>query len=99
MSEEFEYNLRTAIGLLLIATGVAGCLYFGWWLIFRGDVIEAIHILKMSLPGWAWVLLKFGLSGLFALLFLSLFVIFAVMVFAGGRRRGRKKEPASPNQG
>jgi hypothetical protein len=99
MSEEFEYNLRTVIGLLLIATGVAGCLYFGWWLIFRGDVIEAIHILKMSLPGWAWVLLKFVLSGLFALLFLSLFVILAVIVFAGGRRKGSEREPVSHNQG
>jgi hypothetical protein len=99
MSEEFEYNLRTAIGFLLIAAGVAGSLYFGWWLIFRGDIIDAIHTLKMSLPGWAWVVLKFGLSSLFALLFLSLFVILAVMVFAGGRRKGREKGSASHNQG
>jgi hypothetical protein len=99
MSEEFEYNLRTAVGFLLIAAGVAGGLYLGWWLIFRGDIIQTIHILKMSLPGWAWVVLKFGLSGFFALLFLSLFVILAVMVFAGGGREDRKKGPVSHNQG
>jgi hypothetical protein len=99
MSEEFEYNLRTAVGFLLIAAGVAGGLYFGWWLIFRADIIETIHTLKMSLPGWAWVVLKFGLSGFFALLFLSLFVILAAMVFAGGKREGRKKGPASRHQG
>jgi hypothetical protein len=99
MSEEFEYNLRTAIGFLLILAGVTGSLYLAWWLIFRGDIIDTIHTLKMSLPGWAWVVLKFGLSGLFALLFLSLFVILAVMVFAGGRQKGHKKGPASHSQG
>jgi hypothetical protein len=87
MSGEFEYNLRTAIGFLLITVGVAGSLYFGWWLIFRGDIIETIHTLKMSLPGWVWVALKFGLSALSALLFLSLFVILAMIIFAGGRKK------------
>jgi hypothetical protein len=87
MTREFEYNLRTVIGFLLIGTGLAGGFYLGWLLIFRGNIIDIIHTLKMSLPGWVWVTLKFSLSGLCALLFLSLFVILAVAVFAGGRRR------------
>ncbi len=87
MSEEFKYNLRTIAGFLLIAAGLAGSVVLGWWLIFRGNIIDTIHAMKMSLPGWAWIALKFSLSALCALLLLSFFIILAVMIFAGGRRK------------
>ncbi len=87
MSGEFKYNLRTVAGFLLIATGLGGGMYLGWWLIFRGDIVETIHTMKMSLPAWAWIAMKFSLSALCAVMFLSFFVVLAVVVFAGGRQR------------
>ncbi len=87
MTKDFEYNLRTAIGFLLILAGAVGGLCFTRWLSYEGNVIETLHMIKTSLPGWAWALLKFSLAGVFGLLFLSVFVILAVLVFSGGRRR------------
>jgi hypothetical protein len=89
MSREFQYNLRTVVGFLLIAVGVAGSLYLGWWLIFRGNIVETIHTVKMSLPPWVWLVLKLSLSVLCAILFLSFFLMLAVMVFAYGRKKRR----------
>ena len=87
MPRDFQYNLRTIIGLLLIISGVIGGLRFAWWLSFEGDIIETLHAIKMGLPGWTWTVLKFALSGAFGLLFISLFVIFAIIVFSGGGRK------------
>lgn len=87
MSRDFQYNLRTIIGFLLIILGVIGGLRFAWWLSFEGDIIETLHAIKMGLPGWAWIVLKFALSGAFGVLFIALFVIVAIIVFSGGGQK------------
>lgn len=83
----FEYNARTVIGLTLLLAGIISGLYFGWWLSFEGDIIEIIHNLKMGLPGWAWTILRFGLSVFFGIVYIAFFVVLAVMVFAWGRKK------------
>jgi hypothetical protein len=90
VSEEFKYNLRTVVGFLLLAAGLSGSLFLGWWLIFRGDIVETIHTLKMGLPPWAWMAMKLGLSVLCAVLLLSFFVMLAVLVFAFGRKKEKR---------
>ncbi len=87
MGRDFEYNVRTVIGLLIIAGGVAFSLWLAWWLIFQGDIIALIHDAKMALPGWVWQSLKFGLSGIVGLVVLSFFIVLAVAVFSGGRKQ------------
>ena len=87
MGRDFEYNARTVAGLLIIAGGVAFSIWLGWWLIFEGDIISLIHTAKMGLPGWAWQALKFFLSAIAGLIVLFFFVVLAVAVFSGGRKR------------
>jgi hypothetical protein len=83
MTKDLVYNLKTVAGFLLIAVGVVGGIWVGWWLMFVGNIIEILHMLKMWLPGWGWTVLKFGLSAIFAALFMLLFVILAMMAFSG----------------
>ncbi len=87
MSRDFVYNLRTLAGLLLIAAGVAGGLRLAWWLSYEGDIIDLIHTAKMELPGWMWTVMKFVLSGAVGIVFLSFFIVLAVIVFSGGKRK------------
>ncbi len=87
MSRDFEYNVRTFIGLLVIAAGVIGGIFMAWWLSFEGDIIDIIHIVKMKLPGWMWIVLRVGLSGVAGILFLSIFVVLAIMIFSGRSRK------------
>jgi hypothetical protein len=87
MNREFEYNVRTFVGLLLIVGGVICGIWLAWWLSFEGDVISLIHTMKLALPGWAWIVLKFGLSAVAGIAFLSVFILLAVIVFSGGGRK------------
>ncbi|MDA8105938.1 MAG: hypothetical protein M0Z71_11230 [Nitrospiraceae bacterium] len=87
MNRDVEYNVRTLIGLLVIAVGVAGCIFIAWWLSFEGDIIDIIHIVKMQLPGWMWIVLRIGLSGVAGILSLSIFVLLAIIIFSGGSRK------------
>ncbi|MDA8240991.1 MAG: hypothetical protein M0Z67_11560 [Nitrospiraceae bacterium] len=87
MNRDVEYNVRTLIGLLVIAAGVIGGIFMAWWLSFEGDIIDIIHIVKMKLPGWMWIVLRIGLSGVAGILFLSIFVVLAIMIFSGGSRK------------
>ncbi len=84
---DMSYHVRTIIGLLLVIMGLAGCLYLGWWLSTEGDIVEIIHRAKMSLPGWAWVVMKIGLAAFSGVLFIAFFAALAVMVFAGGGKK------------
>jgi len=87
MSRDFQYNVRTLIGLLVIAVGVISGIWIAWWLSFEGDIIDIIHIVKMKLPGWMWIVLRVGLSGAVGILFLSIFVVLAIVIFSGGSRK------------
>ncbi len=87
MGRDFQYNVRTLIGLLVIAAGVITCIWLAWWLSFEGDIIDIIHIAKMKLPGWMWTVLRVGLSAAVGVLFLSIFVLVAVVIFSGGSRK------------
>ncbi|MEJ2683801.1 MAG: hypothetical protein P8Z71_05345 [Candidatus Sulfobium sp.] len=82
----FGRTVRTVAGFLIIVAGLLGGTWLGWWLSFRGDIVQIIHDAKMSLPGWAWLALKYGLSLAFGLLFVVFFLILGVLVLGGGRR-------------
>jgi hypothetical protein len=83
----FQYHVRTVLGFLIIIGGIGGGLWLGWWLCFRGDIIEIIHSIKMSFPGWMWLALRIGLSGVFGLLFVLVFLVLGMMVLGGVRRK------------
>ncbi len=87
MGRDFQYNIRTLIGLLVIAAGLVSCIWVAWWLSFKGDIIDIIHIAKMNLPGWMWTVLRIGLSGAAGIMFLSFFIVIAVVILSGGSRR------------
>ncbi len=80
------YYTRTLLGFLIIAAGVLGGLYLAWWLSSRGDIIEIIHAVKMGLPAWAWLVLKFGLAAAFGLVFLLVFIALGMAVLGGGKK-------------
>jgi dolichol-phosphate mannosyltransferase len=85
--DDLRYHIRTVIGLLSAITGIAGGLRLGWWLNTEGDIVEIIHRAKLGLPGWAWMVLKIGLSTASALIFLALLFILAIAIFASGRQK------------
>jgi len=87
ITADLTYRIRTVIGFLSVIAGVVGALRLGWWLSTKGDIIELIHEFKMGLPGWAWLMMKIGLAGVSALLFIALFLTLAVAVFARGGRK------------
>lgn len=87
---DVPYQMSTVAGLLLIIAGLAGGLMSGWWLGTEGDIIEIIHQAKMSLPGWAWLVMKIGLATGSAMLLIALLFASAVAVFAAGGRARRK---------
>lgn len=82
----FRRTVRTIAGFLIILAGLAGGTWLGWWLSFRGDIVEIIHDAKMSLPAWAWSALKYGLSLAFGVLFIFFFLILGILILGGGRR-------------
>jgi hypothetical protein len=85
--DDFRYNLRTVLGFLIIIGGIVGGIWLGWWLCFRGDIINILHEIKMGFPGWVWLALKIGLSVFFGLLFVLLFLGLGVVVLGGGGRK------------
>jgi len=82
-----SYQVRTAAGFLLIIAGLAGGVSLGWWLSTEGDIVEIIHRAKMALPGWAWTMMKVGLSALSGAAFIVFFLALATAIFAEGRRK------------
>jgi dolichol-phosphate mannosyltransferase len=86
MVRDVSYQIRTAAGMLLMIAGLVGSLISGWWLSTGGDVIEIIHQAKMSLPGWAWLVMKISLSAISAILLVALFLTLAIAIFAKGDR-------------
>jgi hypothetical protein len=78
--------LRNMTGFLILITGIVCGLWLAWWLSFRGNIIEILHTAKMNLPGWTWVLLKFGLSGAFGLIFIVIFIVLSAIVLGGSKR-------------
>ena len=87
VEKDFGYNFRTVVGFLLMISGAVGCLWLGWWLGTEGDIVEIIHQFKMSLPGWAWLAMKIGLSVVSAVVFVALVLTAAIAVFAAGGRK------------
>jgi hypothetical protein len=93
MRDDLEYHVRTVIGYLIIIAGIIGSLWLMGWLSTRGDIVEIIHNIKMSLPGWVWAMIKYGLSIAFGLALMMFFVMLGVIVLGtGGRaREGHRK--------
>jgi hypothetical protein len=79
--------MRTIIGFLIMLSGLVSGGWLIWWFSARGDIIEILHQMKMGLPGWAWLLLKYGLSFAFGIAFISFFLILGMLVIGGRRRR------------
>jgi hypothetical protein len=84
---DLKYHARTVIGFLCLIIGLAGSLRLGWWLGTEGDIIEVIHRAKMALPGWAWTMMKIGLSAFSGVAFIVSIMTLATAIFAGGRRK------------
>jgi hypothetical protein len=82
----FGRTVRTAAGFIIIIAGLLGSIWLGWWLAFRGDIVEILHKAKMSLPGWVWLALKYGLSLACGVLFMAFFLILGMLVLGGGGR-------------
>lgn len=82
----FGRTIRTVAGLFIIAAGLLGGILLGWWLAFRGDIVQILHDAKMSLPSWAWLALKYGLSLAFGLVFITFFLILGVLILGWGGR-------------
>jgi hypothetical protein len=80
-----RYHIGT-IGYFLILFGVFGAPVLGYWLIFHGDIIQTIHQLKMSLPGWGWTALKYGLSLAAAIAFMATLILSGLIVLWWGSR-------------
>jgi hypothetical protein len=87
MPGDFTYNVRTIAGFLLLIAGAVSGMWLGWWFSTEGDIIEIIHQFKMSLPGWAWLAMKIGLSAVSAVLFMALIFAAAIAIFAAGGRK------------
>lgn len=85
--KDMGYNFSTVIGFLLIMAGIVSGLRLGWWLSSEGDIVEIIHRAKMSLPGWAWLVMKVGLSTGSSILLIALVLAAAIAVFAGGGKK------------
>lgn len=85
--DDFQYHLRTVIGFLIIIGGIVGGIWLGWWLCFRGDIIEILHSIKMSFPSWVWLALRVSLSVVFGLFFVLLFLALGVWVLGGGGKK------------
>lgn len=86
-TDSLEYHVRTVAGFLIIIGGIAGGIWLGWWLCFRGDIIEILHGIKMGFPSWVWLVLRLGLSGMFGLLFVLAVVAVGMAVLRGGGRK------------
>lgn len=82
----FARTVRTVLGFLVILAGLSAGIWLGWWLGFRGDVVEILHDAKMSLPGWVWLALKYGLSLAFAVIFMVFFLVVGILILGGGGR-------------
>lgn len=79
---DFKYNVNTALGLLAILTGLAGSVGLGVWLSTEGDLIAIIHNFRMTLPGWAGIVMKIGPALISALLFFAIFFALALAFFS-----------------
>lgn len=79
---DLKYEVNTALGLLAILTGLAGSVGLGVWLSTEGDLIAIIHNFRMTLPGWAGLVMKIGLASISALLFLAIFLALAFAFFS-----------------
>lgn len=72
---------RTALGFAIILGGIVLSSWAAWWFMTVGDIIQILHEIKVSLPGWMWIVMKVGLSlvaGGFVILF---FLILAMLLF------------------
>jgi len=74
------------LGFLFIITGVIGGPVLGVWLSFRGDIVEVLHRLKMSLPGGGWLVLKYSLSIAVGILFVTICVAIGFVLLSWGCR-------------
>ncbi len=86
MDNKFEYNLRTVLGFLVIIAGIVLGLWLAWWLNFRGNVIEILHAVKMSLPGWTWDLMRYFFSIAFGAVIMLVCIAIAMLILRGGRK-------------
>ena len=75
MANEYlnEANVKTILGLFLIAIGILLGLYVGLWLCVVGGVVDLINICKSPLPATnsalTWAIVKIVFSETFGFLF------------------------------
>lgn len=86
MENKFEYLLRTVLGFLVIIAGIALGLWFAWWLNFRGNVIDILHAVKVSLPSGAWTLMRYLFSLTFGAIVMSVFIAISMLILRGSNK-------------
>ena len=74
------------LGFLIIIFGVIGGPLLGGWLSFRGDIVEILHRMKMGLPGWGWLVIKYSLSIAVGIFFVAVFVAIGFVLLSWGCR-------------
>lgn len=80
---DFNYDIRTVLGLVATLTGLAGSIISGVWLGTEADIITSIHhYLKTALPGWALFVVKTGLGLIAALFGLCIFFGLVLAIFS-----------------
>jgi hypothetical protein len=80
-------DLRTLLGFGIILGGFIFTGWAVWYLATVGDIIQIIHEIKMGLPGWAWKLLRFGLTAVVGLCALGFFIALGILVFGMEKRK------------
>ena len=86
MNNNFGYHLRTVLAFLIIIAGIAFGLWVAWWLNYRGNVIDILHAVKMSLPGWTWTMMRYALSIAFGAVIMAVFITISLLILRGGRQ-------------
>ncbi len=95
MNGNFKTKLKYhigSIGYLIIIAGIIGGPVLIWWLSFRHDIIDVLHEVKMSLPGWAWIVMKYGFSLAFGLAFVLFFILLGMLILAWSKPPKRDPE-------
>ena len=81
-----RYHIGT-LGYFVIILRLIGSPLVGWWLIFEGDILTVIHDLKMGLPAWAWITIKYTISLALTFMFIGGLVMLGMFMLWWSNRR------------
>jgi hypothetical protein len=85
MENEFEYRLRTILGFLMIIVSIVLGIWLAWWLNSGGNVLGMLHAMRVSLPGWAWDMMRYFFSISIGAVFMSVSIAISMLILRGRR--------------